>query len=118
MTGPRDQWHPENQDKSRHMVNSTGQEEAERAWMDLGGRLMRQQEEERNHIARELHDDISQRMAILCMDLERLGQKLCVDRTDLCDTVQAMRTRAKEISTDIHRVSYRLHPSKLDDLGL
>jgi len=52
------------------------------------------------------------------MDLEKHSQRLGKARADLRESVHDMQARAKEISNEIHRVSYALHPSKLDDLGL
>ena len=85
---------------------------------DLGVRLMTQQEEERKRVARELHDDLSQRMAIFCIDIESLIQKGAIAQADLEAELGQISTRAKEISAEIHRVAYALHPAKLDDLGL
>ena len=100
------------------ITDITNQKETEDALRDLGARLMSQQEEERKRVARDLHDDLSQRMAILCMDLDNHMQRLGKARSDLRESVHEIQVRAKEISNEIHRVSYALHPSKLDDLGL
>jgi signal transduction histidine kinase len=84
---------------------------------ELGGRLIAAQEEERKRIARELHDDLNQRMAVLSMDLEQLGQKFR-KQANVFERFQKLQAQALEISTDIHRLAYKLHPSKLDHLGL
>jgi signal transduction histidine kinase len=84
---------------------------------ELTGRLINAQEEERKRVARELHDDLNQRMALLSIELEQIGQEvkkpLAVHRR-----LEDLQSQAREISTDIHQLSYRLHPSKLDHLGL
>lgn len=85
--------------------------------LDLGGRLINAQEEERKRIARELHDDLNQRMALLSIELEQLGQKIQKPR-NLRSLVQSLQTKVQEISAEIHRISYRLHPAKLEQLGL
>src|SRR5213078_4579156 len=70
----------------------------------------------RRRIARELHDDLNQRMALLSIGLEQLGK---VKRPmQLRDRLLSLQNQAQEISADIHQLSYRLHPSKLDHLGL
>jgi len=84
---------------------------------DLGGRLINAQEEERRRIARELHDDLNQRMALLSIELEQLGQTI-KKPLDIHHRLESLQTQAREISADIHHISYKLHPSKLDHLGL
>jgi PAS domain S-box-containing protein len=88
----------------------------EAALRDLSGRLINAQEEEQRRVARELHDDLSQRMALLSMELEQIGQ--IKEPTDLRCLLESLQVRAREISADIHRISYKLHPSQLDHLGL
>ena len=97
-------------------IDVTKSKQTEAALRDLGGRLINAQEDERRRIARELHDDLNQRMALLSIGLEHLGK---VKRPmDLRDRLLSLQSQAQEISADIHRLSYRLHPSKLDHLGL
>ncbi|HSF23196.1 MAG TPA: PAS domain S-box protein, partial [Blastocatellia bacterium] len=91
--------------------------QAEEAVRELGGRLINAQEEERSRIARELHDNLNQRMAIFSIELEQLAQKI-PEGDELQQRVKALWTTAQDISAEIHRVSYQLHPSKLDHLGL
>jgi PAS domain S-box-containing protein len=99
------------------MIDVTDQKRAEETLRELGGRLISAQEEERSRVARELHDDVNQRMAVLSIQLEQLQQDR--DKSlDLSRRFQAVREQVQEISQDIHRLSYRLHPSKLDYLGL
>ncbi len=98
------------------MLDITDRKRAEDALMDLGGRLITTQEMERSRIARELHDDFNQRMALLSIELEQLGKSLH-DPADH-ELFEKMQNQVKDISADIHRLSYRLHPSKLDHLGL
>jgi signal transduction histidine kinase len=91
--------------------------EAEQAAHEFNERLINAQEEERARVARELHDDVSQRLARLAMDLGRLQRVPARDvRSDeLIDSVCAELTRLGE---DVHALSYELHPSVLVDLGL
>ena len=103
---------------SGFMIDITERKQTEEALRELGGRLITAQEEERRRIARELHDDLNQRMALLSIELEQLGQKIPEKQSDLRQRVRDLRTKAQEISTEIHQMSYKLHPFKLDHLGL
>jgi signal transduction histidine kinase len=83
---------------------------------NLSRRLLGEQEAERARIARELHDDINQQLAILSIDLDRL-------RSDQLQVPSAKRlSRALEttqgISTSVRELSHRLHPSRLQLIGL
>ena len=105
----------------RVLVNSsdiTHARQTEQTLRDLGGRLITAQEEERSRVARELHDDLNQRMALLSVELEQMSQRLPVSQSTLRLSINKVWERAQEISSEIHRVAYQLHPSKLDHLGL
>jgi signal transduction histidine kinase len=83
---------------------------------DLASRLLNAQEAERSRIARELHDDISQQLTLLTIDLELLaGGGAPEQQETLAD--EALH-RAQEIATSLHDLSQRLHPAKLRLLGL
>ena len=99
------------------MIDISERKRAEEALKYLGSRLIAAQEEERKRVARELHDDLNQRMAVLSIELEQLGQKV-QNRSSLRNSLYKLQLQAQEISSDIHRLSYQLHPSKLDHLGL
>jgi PAS domain S-box-containing protein len=92
--------------------------QAEDSLRDLSARLISAQEEERSRIARELHDDFNQRLALLAVDLEQLAGRQPTSREELTDCLQALLRRTKELSSDIHRLSHQLHPSILQHLGL
>ena len=99
------------------MIDISERKHAEEALKYLGSRLIVAQEEERKRVARELHDDLNQRMAVLTIELEQLDQS--VEKSlKVHQRLQKLRRQAQEISTDIHRLAYRLHPSKLEHLGL
>jgi signal transduction histidine kinase len=83
----------------------------------FAGRLIAAQEEERKRIARELHDDFSQQMALLSIELDRLAGEPA-GPGDWSSSCQHLRTRIDELALDLHRLSHRLHPSRLDHLGL
>lgn len=99
------------------MIDVSERKRAEEALKDLGGRLIAAQEEERRRVARELHDDFNQRLALLSLELDQLGRKIQKPR-GLRDSVKRLQAQAQEIAAEIHRLSYRLHPSKLDHVGL
>jgi len=99
------------------MIDVSERKRAEEALKDVGGRLIAAQEEERRRVARELHDDFNQRLAVLSIELDQLGQKL-QRQVPLHRTVQRLQTQAQEIAAELHQLSYKLHPSKLDHLGL
>ena len=82
---------------------------------DLGARLLDAQEGERARIARELHDDVSQQMAVLEIDLGLLRQALTDEDAAVAD--EALR-RARGVAKSVHDLSHRLHPAKLRLIGL
>jgi signal transduction histidine kinase len=81
----------------------------------LSGRLLTVHEDERRRLARELHDDVTQRLARLAIDAARLESTQTLPRSTHRSTVHSDLVR---LSDDVHALSYRLHPSILDDLGL
>lgn len=83
----------------------------------LSARLIAAQEAERSRIARELHDHVNQTLALLSVELERFG-RVPSSSPGRPDAMQAMQERLKVLSSDIHAMSHRLHPSKLKHLGL
>ncbi len=96
----------------------TRRRKAEEELRNIGGRLINAQEEERSRLARELHDDLSQRLALLAIGIEQLGQKVPESQSGLRSCVQHLWTQTNELCSDIHTLSYQLHPFKLDHLGL
>ena len=84
----------------------------------LRNRLTRAQEEERSRIARDLHDDIGQRLALLSIDLEQMKLASLHNGGSLAKELEALLRTASEITTDVHNVSRRLHPSQVELLGL
>jgi two-component system, NarL family, sensor kinase len=90
----------------------------EEALRDLGGRLISAQEEERRRVALELHDNLNQKIALLSIELDKLVHKIPGWRGDLRACVRGLWAKTQEISSEIHQLSYQLHPSKLDHLDL
>jgi len=89
---------------------------SEAAAHELSGALIYAQEEERSRLARELHDDITQRLALLAIDAGR--EEGNPSRVAGGNAMKAMREGLVRLSEDVHALSYRLHPSVLEDLGL
>ena len=83
---------------------------------EFSRRLISAQEDERSRLARELHDDVTQRLALLAIDARRAAHKAGNGKSD--EAMSAMRQGLTKLSEDVHALSYRLHPSILDDLGL
>jgi signal transduction histidine kinase len=88
-------------------------EEEARAFARL---LLTAHEDERSRLARELHDDLSQRLARLSIDAARMERT--VPGSDAKTSARSLRTDLARLSDDIHALSYQLHPSVLHDLGL
>ncbi len=83
---------------------------------ELTSKLLSVQEEERKRVARELHDDLSQRLAVLSIDLGAISNKLESD--DNRQSVDKVKQDIVGIAEDTHSLSRRLHPSIIDDLGI
>ena len=97
-------------------IDITKRRQAEEAARELSGRLINAQEEERSRLARELHDDVTQRLALLAIDAGRGERNLPSAAGGTA--MRAMRESLIRLSEDVHALAYRLHPSILEDLGL
>jgi len=91
---------------------------AEEALSSVSGRLIEAHEEERTWIARELHDDINQRLALLAINLDHLKEELPPGSAELRRKIEDTSKQVSELVSDIHAMSHRLHSLKLDSLGL
>jgi len=91
---------------------------AEESLADVGRKLIEAHEEERTWIARELHDDVNQRMALLAIELDRWNQQLPPSAVEFHDHIHHASQRISDIANDIQALSHRLHSSKLEYLGL
>jgi PAS domain S-box-containing protein len=98
-------------------MDVTVHKEAEQALATVSGRLIQAQEEERRRIARELHDDISQRLALLSVELQGLANVRPKSSAELRDRTDQLLKRISDMASDIHALSHRLHSSKLDYVG-
>jgi signal transduction histidine kinase len=85
---------------------------------DLGVRLLDAQEAERSRIARELHDDIGQKMAVLTIDLQLLSQNGAERPADADRLAVGALNRAHAVAKSVRALSHRLHPENLRLIGL
>jgi signal transduction histidine kinase len=82
---------------------------------ELSRKLINSQEEERARLARELHDDITQRLAVLALEAGRAER---ASSSGVGDVLRTIREGLSRLSRDVHALSYSLHPSVLEELGL
>jgi len=85
---------------------------------DLAGRLIAAQEVERRRIALDLHDDLSQKLALLSLDIDQLNGSASVGSGNATDRLDAIAKRTREICKHVHDLSHELHPSLLEIFGL
>lgn len=87
----------------------------------LAGRLISAQEEELRRLSRELHDDLTQRLAVLAIEAGKLELDLS-KKPESCQetrqTISEMKDQLIKVSEDVHDISRQIHPTILDDLGL
>ena len=91
---------------------------AEEALAKVGGRLIEAHEQESTRIARELHDDIGQRLALLANNLALMEQHPPDSVAEVRNSVHEQLKRLNEIAADVQAMSHRLHSSKLQLLGI
>jgi PAS domain S-box-containing protein len=95
----------------------TQRKQLEKTLAGVSRRLIAAQEKERSWVARELHDDINQRIALLAIELERLRQQ-SHSADHVRDQLDALCKLTSEIGADVQRISHHLHSPKLEYLGL
>ncbi len=110
-------------DASGHTLQSygvlrdiTASRHAEEALRDLSRRLIQAHEDERALLARELHDDVTQRLAVLAIDVGRA--ELVARDGPQVDLMRSVHAQLVRLSEDVHSLAYQLHPSVLEELGL
>ena len=99
------------------VANITERRLAEVALASVSRRLIEAQEQERSRIARELHDDIGQRLAILAIKLAQLQQSP-PNSSELTSRIGELQKQTSEIAADIQSLSHELHSSRLQYLGI
>jgi signal transduction histidine kinase len=93
-------------------------EEASKIREQLLEKLISAQEEERRRIARELHDEASQSLAALVINLEAIADTLPVRYHDTRQKLDFLKEQATQTAGGIRNLALELRPSALDDLGL
>ena len=96
----------------------TERKQAEEVLAGMSRKLLEAQEAERARIARELHDDISQRLALLSVEIQRVKETSPITYGELRSRMDELERRTSEISTDVQSLSHELHSSRLEYLGL
>jgi signal transduction histidine kinase len=84
----------------------------------LSGMLINAQEKERSRLASEIHDDFSQRLALMALELETAEEAIGTSPVEAAQQVHNVLNSASEIGADLHTLSHRLHSSTLERLGL
>jgi PAS domain S-box-containing protein len=98
-------------------IDFTDRKLAETALASMSRRMIEAQEQERTRIARELHDDVGQRLALFSINLSQLYQGP-TKAADIRSRAEGLRNQISDIANDIQGLSHRLHSSKLEYLGL
>jgi len=86
--------------------------------MGLSGMLITAQERERSRLASEIHDDFSQRLALMALELENAEEAIGTSPDEAIQQVHKIFNSASELGADLHTLSHRLHSSTLERLGL
>ena len=99
-------------------VDITERKSSTESLKNLSGRLIQAQEEERTRIARDLHDDFSQRLALQCIELEQVRKTLPESEIEARARLHVMLKGTKAMSSDLRSLSHQLHSSRLEFIGL
>ena len=99
-------------------VDISAQKESEEARAHVSGLLITAQEQERASIARELHDHINQRLALLAIQIQQFEQSAARLSSAEHKEVEHLWDLTNEISRDVQHLSHELHSSQLQHLGL
>lgn len=103
----------------RRVAERTGElRESQRELRLLAGRLLTAQEDERRRLAREMHDDLSQRIRGFALQAENMARREKGLSPSGEESVRALAARLSALANDVHALSRRLHPAMLKDLGL
>jgi signal transduction histidine kinase len=97
-------------------TNLIKRRQAEEVARRLGRKLLQAEEAERARIARELHDDVTQRLARLAIDTSELHSERDSSTRDAM--TREVRDELKRLSEDVHSLAYKMHPALLKRLGL
>ena len=96
----------------------TEEKRAKEALRYLSGRVIQAQEDERRHVARELHDDIGQRLALIAVDTQLLIKANQQGKPERLAQLKNLQSQVETLSSDAHNLSHQLHPANLEQFGL
>ena len=96
----------------------TDQARTEEEMHKLSQQLMRARDDERRHMARELHESAGQTLAALKMNLARLDEELPEDCDKGREVLRSTRELADAAVREVRTISYLMHPPMLDEAGL
>lgn len=99
------------------LINRKKRIAAENEARSLAGRILSAGEDERRYLARELHDEVSQRLAAVSIETGTLENKMA-DSSDVRESLGKLKKSLISICDNLHRMSRHMHPSVLDDFGL
>src|SRR5260370_1375272 len=99
-------------------VDITAKKVAEQERQNLLARLANAHQEERWRISRELHDDLTQRLAALAIDLGGLASQRLPPATQLKKELRTLQRRVVQAAGAARHITHHLHPLEVDDLGL
>jgi signal transduction histidine kinase len=99
-------------------VDVTDSKMAQEALEKVSGQLIAAQEKERSHLARELHDDICQRLAMLSLRIEKVTRGWGSSQKPISEQLEEIWQQCSTLTGDVQALSHELHPSILDNLGL
>lgn len=91
---------------------------AEKERVELSGRLINAQEQERSRLARELHDDFGQRLSLAAFEADRLAETTKDSHPEISEHVRELYSSLSRLISDLHLISHRLYSAKLESLGL
>jgi PAS domain S-box-containing protein len=106
------------EDITKAILAGRALEESRRQLRALAGRLINAEEQERKRLSRELHDDLSQKLALLAFDTDSLVLTPPSSVDEIKEPLRGLRKRIVELSNDVRHISHQLHPTVLEDLGL
>ena len=99
------------------VLDLTERKRAEETLLNVKRKLVEAQEQERARIARDLHDDVNQRLALLAVEIDQMKQEPPSDER-LSERLGQISKQTEEILADIQAISHQLHSSKLEQLGI
>ncbi len=99
-------------------IDTTDQKLAQQALAKVSGQLIEAQEQERSRIARDLHDDICQRLALLSMEIEQANRTSNGSSAATKPNLENIQKHCAEIAVDVQTLSHQLHSATLDCLGV